>query len=41
MEAQSLSESQKSKSMYDKLASDILDIADSLTTVIAELQPHK
>jgi hypothetical protein len=39
LEANMLSEREKNKAVYDKMTSDIIDMADSITVMIAELKP--
>lgn len=41
VEANVSSDREKNKAVYDKMSSDILDMADSLTVMIAELKPQK
>lgn len=39
LEVSHFSEKQKSKAVYDKMSSDVLDIADSLMVLMSELKP--
>jgi hypothetical protein len=39
VEANAASEREKNKAVYERMNSDILDMADSITVMIAELRP--
>ena len=39
LEVSHFSEKEKSKGVYDKMSSDVLDIADSLMVLMSELKP--
>lgn len=41
IEAIVASEKLKNKSVYDKMSSDILDMADSITVMVAEMRPSQ